>query len=212
MSLTITEGTQTDIYTVVNAGTEITVVKLDAGVGTALSDWGGTIPTVANLNNGTVRISVGTITTGTLQNLVSGTINALAAGTIAGGTIQNLNAGTVAINAVPVTIGTSYGTLGTTGAAVWGTLVATAGAGTRQYVSGVAIVVASGTVDCAITNVGTVAAANGVGILARGQFTPGGGIAQTFDPVEASGAAGTLAFWLGGAGTAYFRVSYWQGV
>ena len=66
--------------------------------------------------------------------------------------------------------------------------------------------------DCAITNVGTVAAANGAGILARGQFVPGGGIIRDFFPVMASGAAGTLAFWMGGAGTAYFIVNYWNGV
>lgn len=155
-SLTVNEGTQTDVYSVANAGTEIPIVKLDVGLGSATSDYGRQFP--------------------------------------AGG------------------VGTSYGTLGTTGGAVWGTLVAASGAGTRQYVSGLSIVVASGTVDCAITNVGTVAAANGAGILARGQFTPGGGIRASFWPVSTSGTNGTLAFWMGGAGTAYFTIDYWQGV
>ena len=157
-------------------------------------------------------MAAGTVTAGTLTNLVSGTVNALAAGTVTGGTLGNLNFGTVAISAVPVTVGTSYGTLGTAGAATWGTLISAAGAGTRQYVSGLQIVVASGTVDCAITNAGTFAGPNGAGVLARGQFTPGGGIRASFDPVAASATNGTLAFWLGGAGTAYFTVDYWQGV
>ena len=178
MPVLINQGTQTTIAAIENAGTQYPYVKLDAGVGSAVLDWGGTIPTVSNLTNGTVRVSVGTVTQ----------------------------------NAVPLVIGTSYGTLGTAGAATWGTLVATAGAGTRQYVSGIAIVVASGTVDCAITNVGTVAAANGAGILARGQFVPGGGIMRDFFPAQVSGTNGTLSFWLGGAGTAYFIVDYWQGV
>lgn len=96
IAVTINEGTQTDIYTIVNAGTEIPIVKLDIGAGSAISDFGGTILTVNNLTNGTVRVSVGTITTGTIQNVVSGTITALASGTITGGTLQ---AGTVTVGA-----------------------------------------------------------------------------------------------------------------
>lgn len=111
MALTITEGTQTDVLSYLNAGTEIPAVKLDTGVGTAVLNWGGTIPTVANLTNGTVRISVGTITTGTLQNLVTGTINALAAGTITAGTVLTLGLRhadefATAVSSVNTTMGT----------------------------------------------------------------------------------------------------------
>src|SRR5258708_22438885 len=49
------------------------------------------------------------------------------------------------IDLTPVNTGTPLATVGTTGAAVWGTLVAAAGAGTKQYVSGVDISVVSGT-------------------------------------------------------------------
>lgn len=112
----------------------------------------------------------------------------------------------------PLNIGTSYGTLGTTGLAMIGTLISASGAGTYQYINGLSIVVASGTVDCAITSVGTVAGPNGEGILARGQFPPGGGIARNFGPTMRSGTNGTIGYWMGGAGTAYFTVQYWQGV
>src|SRR3990167_6120110 len=200
MALSVNEGTQVDVYSVANAGTEIPIVKLDIGAGTAISDFGGTLPvvtTVANVTNGTVRISVGTVTTGTLQNLVSGTINALASGTITGGTLQNLNAGTITSianivggtiqhSSLPVQLGTPIHTRGTTGAAVWGTIVATAGAGTKQYVSNVDVVVTSGTVDVAVTNIG-VGGSTGAGVLTRGQFTPGGGIAKNFDPIAKIG-------------------------
>jgi len=155
MPLTITEGTQTDVYSVNSGGTEIPIVKLDIGLGTVTNDFGRQFP--------------------------------------AGG------------------IGTSYGAVGTTGAAVWGTLIAAAGAGTRQYVSGLEVVVASGTVDVAVTNIG-IGGSTGAGVLARGQFTPGGGIQRTFNPVSASGANGTLSFWLGEAGTVAIVVDYWQGV
>ena len=175
MSLKVNQGTQTDILSYTNAGTEIPAVKLDVGVGTAVADWGGTIPTVANLLKGTV------------------------------------NAGTIQSNMTPTIIGTSTHTRGTSGAAAWGTLVAAAGAGTRQYISGVDIVVTSGTVDIAVTNIG-VGGSTGAGVLARGQFTPGGGIRKAFNPVAASATNGTLAFWMGGAGTVDIVVDYWQGV
>ena len=239
MAVTINEGTQTDIYTVVNAGTEITVVKLDVGSGTAISDFGGTIirvNTIGTLGLGSVILNASTNNIGDVD-VVTGTVTRVSnvgtvelgsvvvtsmpsggtistnqlTGTITTGTLQNLNFGTVATSAVPVTIGTSYGTLGTTGAAVWGTLIAAAGAGTRQYISGLQVVVASGTVDVAVTNIG-VGGSTGAGVLARGQFTPGGGIQRTFWPVATSGANGTLSFWMGGAGTVAVVIDYWQGV
>jgi hypothetical protein len=139
--------------------------------------------------------------------------------TIVGGTLQNLNAGTITLlqagtiqqNFVPVVVGTSYGTVGTAGAATWGTLVAASGAGTKQYVSGVDIVVVSGTVEVAVTNIG-IGGSTGNGILARGNFIPSGGISKNFMPIQASGANGTIAFWMGGAGTVDVTVQYWQGV
>src|SRR3990167_4285794 len=309
MAVTVNEGTQTDIYSVANAGTEIQVVKLDVGAGTAISDFGGTVRDVANITKGTVTrveggtiavnmlsgtlnvgtvanagtvvevnkgtinlgtvavsslptsgtivlvgnvgtlevgtftntgtvvnvatgtinvgtatvsgnvgVTTGTITTGSLTNLAtlhngtvvmpSGTVTSvtnIVGGTIGsvlgiGGTVQvsgasagtfvnivtgtqqtlgtvgvvnnltngsinlltgtltrvsnigTLESGTVQISSLPVVLGTSYGTLGTTGALVWGTLVSASGAGTRQYVSGLSITVMSGTVDVAITN------------------------------------------------------------
>ena len=88
-----------------------------------------TTGTLQNLVSGTVNaLAAGTITGGTLTNLVSGTINALAAGTITGGTLGNLNFGTVDTFyrhtdefATVVTSGTS--TLGTIRAAVAGSVI-----------------------------------------------------------------------------------------
>lgn len=210
MSFKVNQGTQTDVYSLTNAGTEIPVIKLDMGAGTALNSFSGTIPEITNIVGGTLSRINGTLTEvanvakGTITRVENGTIN----GTILGGTV---NAGTVQVNMTPTIIGTSLHTRGTSGAAVWGTLVAAAGAGTRQYVSGVDIVVAAGTVDVVVTNIG-VGGSTGAGVLARGQFTPGGGIRKAINPVSASGANGTLAFWMGGAGTVDIVVDYWQGV
>ena len=117
----------------------------------------------------------------------------------------------VEINPKPAQLGTSFLAVGTTGAGVWGTLIAASGAGTKQYVSGVDVVVTSGTVDVAVTNIG-IGGSAGAGVLVRGQFTPSGGISKVFTPVNASGTNGTLSYWLGGAGTVSIGVQYWQGV
>lgn len=201
-------------------GDTINVGTINLGTLTRIGNIGtiesGTITTTLALNTGTITtIVAGTQNTlgtvGVVNNLVTGTLAALASGTITGGTLGNLNYGTVTVDPTPVKVGTSFNAVGTTGAAVWGTLVAASGAGTKQYVSGVDIVVTSGTVDVAVTNIG-IGGSVGAGILARGQFVPGGGMAKTFNPVIASGANGTLSYWLGGAGTVSITVQYWQGV
>ena len=103
----------------VNTGTAISVssddiggvhtprVKISVGADGAAADWAGTIGTVANLNNGTVRVSVGTI----------------AAGTFNSGTVEALNIGRRHADefATLVTSGTS--TLGTIRAAVTGSVI-----------------------------------------------------------------------------------------
>ena len=170
MSMQVTQGTQTYVYSLLNGGTEIPVIKLDVGAGTTLSAFTGTLGAVTN---------------------------------IAGGTIQQSN--------LPVQLGTSYAVVGTAGAAAWGTIIAAAGAGTKQYVAGVDIIGVSGTAEIAITNIG-VGGSAGAGVLARGFIPPSGGISKNFNPIQASAANGTLAYWMGGAGTVDIVVQYWQGV
>mgnify|MGYP001583370375 CR=1 FL=1 len=101
-----------------------------------------------------------------------------------------------------------FGTLGTAGADTTGTLVA-GGVGTSLYINDVTIVVSAGTVDSSI-EWGT--ALQGTGILARGNFVPGGGVQRTFDALNPPSANNTsLTYRLGGAGTVFFSVSYWVG-
>lgn len=67
MAVTINEGTQTEIYTVTNAGTDVQVIKLDVGAGTALADFGGTVRDVANIAKGTItRVEGGTFNLGSV--------------------------------------------------------------------------------------------------------------------------------------------------
>ncbi len=194
---TITTGSLANIAKVHNAGTIAALPQVSVGTIPQISV--GTLPQVSVGTLPTLNLTTGTITTGSLAN-VAQIHNA--------GTIQ---AGTVQINSKPVSLATSYNVVGTTGAAVWGTLVAASGAGTYQYVSGIDIVVVSGTVEVAVTNIGVDGSA-GAGVLARGNFAPGGGISKPFIPVVRSGTNGTLSYWLGGAGTVDITIQYWQGV
>ncbi len=144
-----------------------------------------------------------------------GTQTGVATDAISGTTYQIVKVDVGAIGASNpyqgyLALGTPLQVLGTTGVAAWGTLAAAAGAGTKQYVSRISIVVAAGTVDVAVTNIG-VGGSAGAGVLERGQFVPGGGITNNYNPVIASGTNGTLAYWLGGAGTVSITVNYWQG-
>ena len=115
MAFTANEGTQTDIYSVNNGGTEIGVVKLDIGSGTALQDFGGTILDLANLSKGTVtRIEGGTVgLLTTVSNLTNGSINILTGTTTLVSTVttlSNLTNGSVNILTGTVTsLGTAVG-------------------------------------------------------------------------------------------------------
>ena len=83
MSVQITQGTQTPIYTKLGQGTEVQVIKLDVGSGTAFADFGGTIAEVANLAKGTIT------------------------------SVANIAGGTVRIDSTPVNSSLIMGTLGT---------------------------------------------------------------------------------------------------
>lgn len=200
---TITTGTVavTTGTVVLNTGT---ITTFAAGTQNTL----GTVGVVNNIVTGTLANSGTTTGVGVVSNLTNGSVNILT-GTVT--SVTNLANGTIHRDHIPVQTGTSFVTNGTTGAAVWGTIIAASGAGTKQYVSGLAVVVTSGTVDVAITNVG-VGGSTGAGVLTRGNFPAGGGIVREFDPVMVSGTNGTIAYWLGGAGTVNLTVNYWQGV
>ena len=205
---TITGGTLGNL----NNGTLAQVTSVSNLVsGTLLSSGTitgvGVVTSITNLVSGTLLNSGTTTGVGVVSNLTNGSINLLT-GTVT--SVTNLANGTVHRDHTPVNIGTSIVTNGTTGAAVWGTLVATSGNGIKQYVTGLQIVVSSGTVDVAITNIG-IGGSSGAGVLARGVFPAGGGITREFDPNIPSGTGGTIAYWLGGAGTVNVGVTYWQG-
>lgn len=201
----------------------------------------GTIPGIGVLSLGTVKVTEGTITTtmgdlsGGTVDLISaiaagtqellgtankvGTIGVLTAGTVTrvqGGTIGNIvsgsvvvTAGTVKINPDPPTYVTTYGTQITGAAQTWATISSVSGAGTYHYVSGVSAVVKSGTVDCFI---GIGSALSGTGVLIRGSFPEGGGIARSFSiPLKSSGTNSEIICQIGGAGTVDFTADFWRG-
>lgn len=161
-----------------------------------------------------IRIRMMAFTSGTAQavlelySIPSGNLNAGVTAAQVGG--WNVG-GTVSINTKQIgsTILTTQ-TQGTAGSAVWGTLIAPVGAGTYVYVTGLSAVVDAGTVDVAIST--NVAGSTGAGVFARGQFTQAAGIAREYTYPIQVGTNGTIAYWLGGAGTVSMTVDYWVGV
>lgn len=168
MPVVVNEGTQTTVASIANSGTQYQIVKLDIGGGSAVSDFGGTLPvvtTVANLTNGTVRVSVGTITGGTLQNLNTGTVQII---------------GLRHADEFATVVSTGTNTLGTIRAAVTGSQI---------FVTGIAISVGSAS-NVVIGNGGT-----SLPLLGTLFFNANGGIALTpIDPPLRTTAGSALVY------------------
>lgn len=192
----------------------------------------GTLPlvtTVSNLTNGSVRITVGTITTGSIV-VTAGTVATgsivVTAGTVATGSIAvtagTVNAGT--INTGTINVGTfvmNAGTMGkfdrkpnrniltfaTTTAGTIGTLVAAPSAGSSIWLTSLDISQVSGTAESVVSfNL----AATGAGVVARGNFVAGGGIAKSYMPATNANNTGTALTWnqLSGSGTVSYTGHY----
>ena len=201
---TLTTGSISNVA-MMNAGTFVQA----SGTTTLVS----TVTTVSNLTNGSVNILTGTLQSsgtttgvGVVSNLTNGSINLLT-GTVT--SVTNLAAGTVQINPVPVPTVLALGTLGTAGGSFFATISAASGAGTRHFISGVDVVMQSGTADVRVL-AGTVI--QGTGVLAAGQFPAGGGISKGFNPAFATGTNSELTYHFVGAGSAFITVNYWRGV
>lgn len=174
-----------------------------ASSGTILNLATGTIATVTSIS----EIVKGTTTlVTTVSNLTNGSVNLLT-GTVT--SVTNLAGGTVQLNPVPVPTMLTFGTLGTAGGSFFGTISAASGAGTKHYVSGVDIVMQSGTADVRVL-AGT--SIQGTGVLAAGKFPEGGGISKQITPAFATGTNSELVYHFVGAGSAFITVNYWKGV
>jgi len=223
----IAGGSLANVAKVHNAGTVAGLPDLPGGTVDLVTG----VTTVTNLTSGSVRMTVGTVTV--LPDLPGGTIDLTTgvgtlgsvsniavvhnAGTVAGlpdlpgGTIDEvtlLKAGTVQINPKSPTQVLTASALGTTGGTMTGTLSAASGAGTSHYVTGLQIVVNSGTTD---VFVGFGTTATGGSVLARGRFVPGGGIMRDFTFPIQSGTNSEICYIIAGAGTALVAVNYWKG-
>lgn len=169
---------------VVNTGTALTMasddissvhyprVKIAVGADGAAADWQGTINSVAALTSGSVRMTVGTLTTGSITDLAN-----LYKGTITAGSIDTLNIGRRHADEFATVVSSGTSVMGTIKAAVSGSAI---------YVTGLIVSVGS---------------ASNVEIASGGTSTPvigsmffnanGGAVAMPFDPPirTASGSA-----------------------
>jgi len=225
-------GTTTGVGTITNLGSVTNIGSIAAGVLTSMTTLSnltngsiniltGTLQSagtttgvgvVSNLTNGSINILSGTLqnsgtTTGVgvVSNLTNGSVNLLT-GTVT--SVTNLAGGTIKLNPVPVPTMLTFGTLGKAGGSFFATISAASGAGTIHYISGVDIVMQSGTADVRVL-AGT--AIQGTGVLAAGQFPAGGGISKRITPAFATGTNSEITYHFVGAGTAFITVNYWKG-
>lgn len=165
MAIAINEGTQTTVLTATAGGTEVQVVRLDVGAGTAASNFGGTITTVDSVTS--------------VANLAKGTVSSVEGGTVA--EVTNVNFGTVDTfyrhpDAFATVVSSGTSTLGTIKAAV---------SGSQIYVTD--LVISAGTT----TNVEVASGGTSTPIMGTVHLYTNGGLVSNFStPLEtASGSA-----------------------
>lgn len=217
-TVSVTTGTMvlnTGTITTIAAGTQNTLgtVGVVNNLATGTLAAVAAVTTVSNLTNGSVNILTGTVTlvptVTTVSNLTNGSVNLLTGTVTRASNVGTLESGTVQLNPVPVPATLTFGTLGTAGGSFFATISAVAGAGTKHYVTGVDIVMQSGTADVRVLAGSSI---QGTGVLAAGFFPgPGGGISNRFTPAFTTGTNSELIYHFVGAGTAFIRVSYWKG-
>lgn len=211
-SMVVTNATIGAGTLAVSAGTVGTVGTV-AGVAVVSELTNGSIVvTNATVGAGTVVVSNGTIGAGTLA-VSAGTVGTV--GTVAGMAVLssltngsiNVTAGTFREDPRPNVNILSYGTLFGGTAAVYGTLVGSAGVGTSIWVNDITIVNQSGTVvEC---SVGFGTALAGSSVLVIGSFADQGGVQKSFPKAVNAGMTNSdLVCHVGAAGTAAFNVSY----
>ena len=132
---------------------------------------------------------------------IEGTVS-IAAGTITAGTINRLD------RQSPKQI-TSFGTVGTAAGSFFGTISAASGAGTSHVVTGINIIVTSGTPEVMVS---FGSALTGGSVLARGSFTTNSGIARNFNPPIDSGTNSEIMYHFVSAGTANIQVQYYKSI
>jgi len=209
-------GTVTSVTSVANL-VKGTITRLEGGTVGLVTGVGtlGSISNIAKVHNAGTIAAIPQVSIGTLSNLPGGTVGLVTGmGTL--GSISNvavvhnagtLQAGTVQINPKPTNQVLTVSALGTAGGSQFGTLSAVSGAGTYHYVTGLQVVQHSGTSDI---YVGYGTSLTGAGVLARGRFTPGGGIARDFSFPIQSGTNTEICYEFAEAGTAYIAVNYYK--
>jgi hypothetical protein len=215
-SINILTGTLQSSGTTTGVGVVSNVTQGSINILTGTLQSSGTttgVGVVTNLTNGSINILTGTTTlvstVTTVSNLTNGSINILTGTVTRLSNVGTLESGTVKLDPTPVPATLQFGTLGTAGGSFFGTLSAVSGAGTKHYISGVDIVMQTGTADVRIL-AGSVI--QGTGVLAGGAFSPNGGISKRIVPAFVTGTNSELIYHFVGAGTAFINISYWKGV
>ena len=102
---------------------------------------------------------------------------------------------------------TSFGTVGTASGSLFGTISGASGAGTIHVLTGVNIIVTSGTPEIMVSYG---SALTGGSVIVRGSFTTNSGIARNFNPPIDSGTNSEIMYHFVSAGTANIQVQYYK--
>lgn len=208
--IAVVNGTQQTLGTVGVVNNLVTGTLANSGSSTGV----GTVTNVGSITNVGQIYNAGSIqniVTGTLAN--SGTTTGVGVVTALTNGSVNILSGSIQMSPIPTIGQSTFGTHGTTGATVFGTLAGgtSSGAGTEIFITSLSLTIPStgGSQDVSIgwgTNGGTFHA--GTGRLVRGNFPAGGGIAKFYDPPINSGTNAQLTFFQAGAGTVDVDVTY----
>jgi hypothetical protein len=142
---------------------------------------------VGNINGGSIVVTTGTITTGTIAS------------------VTNLAGGTIKLNPKLSREQLGFNQVGT---AAIGTLVSAPGSGTATYLNNLTISVMSGTLDVCV---GYGTAQSGTSVVERGLFVAGGGLTQRYNAYSGSITNAALVWTIvSGAGTVAISGKYWN--
>ena len=102
---------------------------------------------------------------------------------------------------------TSFGTVGTASGSLFGTISAASGAGTIHVLTGVNIVVTTGTPEIMVSYGSALV---GGSVIVRGAFAANSGISRNYNPPIDSGTNSEIIYHFVNAGTANIQVQYYK--
>lgn len=174
----------------------------------------GTPPYVSHIGGQNERSIMGVVgTLGTADTAGTAPILPFSIDPLTGALYTEMISGSSSVSPVPTIGQSTFGTLGTTGATLVGTLVGgtSSGAGTEIFLTSLSLSIPStGAAQDVSIGWGTASGTfhSGTASILRGMFLAGGGIQKTFSPAVNSGTNAQLCYFQAGVGTVSINITY----